>query len=135
MSLAFQQFGSSDTNNTSKGSLTATDANLAGSSPSSIKSTPVVIDIEFSELTVKYQPPPPPYPLLAKLAKIQGIVIVEIIIGQDGIPIRAVTIEGPAQLRTTAEKYAMQWKFNPAMLGGIPHIAKFQLNMPFVLKG
>jgi protein TonB len=97
-------------------------------------STTKVVDFDFSQIKIKYQPPAPPYPPLAKIAKIQGTVVVEITIGIDGIPIKAQAVDGPPQLRPAAETYAMQWKFEPAMLNGVPQTAKFKLTMPFRLK-
>ncbi len=97
-------------------------------------STTKVVDFDFSQIKIKYQPPAPPYPPLAKIAKIQGTVVVEITIGIDGIPIKAQAIDGPPQLRPAAENYAMQWKFEPAMLNGVPQTAKFKLTMPFKLR-
>jgi len=93
-----------------------------------------VVDFDFSQIKVKYQPPPPQYPPLAKIAKIQGTVVVEIIVGTDGIPVKATALEGPPQLRATAEQYAMGWKFEPALLNGSPQTARFKLTMPFRLK-
>jgi protein TonB len=93
-----------------------------------------VVDFDFSQIKIKYQPPAPPYPPLAKIAKIQGTVVVEITVGLDGVPIKAVALEGPPQLRPTAESYAMQWKFEPAMLNGQPQTARFKLTMPFKLR-
>lgn len=96
--------------------------------------TTKVVDFDFSQIKVKYQPPPPPYPPLAKIAKIQGTVVVEIIVGTDGIPTKATALEGPPQLRATAEQYALAWKFEPAMMNGAPQTARFKLTMPFRLK-
>ena len=93
-----------------------------------------VVDFDFSQIKVKYQPPAPPYPPLAKIAKIQGTVVVEIVVGPDGVPTSATAKEGPPQLRPTAEAYAMQWKFEPALLNGQPQYARFKLTMPFRLK-
>lgn len=93
-----------------------------------------VVDFDFSQMKIKFQPPAPPYPPLAKIARIQGTVVVEITVGPDGIPLSAHAVEGPAQLRDTAEKYAMQWKFEPAMLNGVPQTARFKLTMPFKLR-
>ena len=93
-----------------------------------------VVDIDFSQMKVKYQPPPPAYPPLAKIARIQGTVVVEIIVGTDGIPTSAHAVEGPPQLRAVAESYAMGWKFEPAMLNGSPQAARFKLTMPFKLR-
>lgn len=93
-----------------------------------------VVDFDFSQIKVKLQPPAPPYPALAKIAKIQGTVVVEIIVGLDGVPTKATALEGPPQLRPTAEAYAMQWRFEPAMLNGQPQMARFRLTMPFKLR-
>ena len=93
-----------------------------------------VVDFDFSQIKVKLQPPPPPYPPLAKIAKIQGTVVVEIVVGLDGVPTKATALEGPPQLRPTAENYAMQWRFEPALLNGQPQMARFRLTMPFKLR-
>jgi len=93
-----------------------------------------VQDVEYSQVKVKYQPPPPPYPPIARIARIQGTVVVQITIGVDGLPISAKALEGPVQLRPGAEAYAMQWKFEPCMMGGVPQQARFLLNMPFKLR-
>jgi protein TonB len=106
----------------------STGMSVAGSSTSH------VVDFDFSQMRIKFQPPPPPYPPLAKIARIQGTVVVEITVGPDGIPIAAHAVEGPAQLRQVAENYAMGWKFEPAMLNGVAQTARFKLTMPFKLK-
>ncbi|MDE3032112.1 MAG: TonB family protein, partial [Acidobacteriota bacterium] len=90
-------------------------------------------DFNFSQVKVKYRPPVPPYPPLAKIARIQGTVVVELTIGPDGVPISATAKEGPAELRPTAEFYAMQWRFEPAVLNGQPQYARFTVTMPFQL--
>ena len=97
-------------------------------------STTKVVDFDFSQIKIKHQPPQPPYPPLAKIAKIQGTVVVEIIIGVDGVPVKAVALEGPPQLRPMAEGYAMNWRFEPAMLNGVPQTAKFKLTLNFKLR-
>jgi protein TonB len=93
-----------------------------------------VVDFAWDQMKVKFQPPAPQYPPLAKIARIQGTVVVEIIVGPDGIPTSAHAVEGPAQLRQCAEDYAMKWKFEPALLNGVPQTARFKLTMPFHLK-
>lgn len=79
---------------------------------------PVVVDL--SQLKIVHQPPAPPYPPLAKLAVIQGTVVVELLLGPDGIPQQARALEGPPQLRRTAEDYAMALvnAANSSLLGG-----------------
>ena len=74
------------------------------------------------------------YPPLAKMAKIQGTVVVEITIKPDGLPNEAVAREGPIQLRKAAEDYAMQWKFEPQKENGVAQFSRFRLNIVFRLR-
>jgi len=61
-------------------------------------------------------------------------VVVEVNIGPDGVPTAAHAKEGPPQLRAYAEAYAMKWRFEPALLNGVPQYARFTLTMPFRLQ-
>ncbi len=91
-------------------------------------------DFDFSQIKIKYQPPAPPYPEEAKAAKITGTIVIELTIGTDGVPISAHAIEGPNELREVTEKYCLAWRFEPATLDGIPHIARFKMFCPWRLK-
>lgn len=93
-----------------------------------------VVDLPFSLVQVREQPPPPDYPPLARSAGIQGTVIVAILVGTDGIPISVRALSGPYALRPTAEAYARAMKFKPHLENGKPTAARFQLDMPFRLK-
>ncbi len=97
--------------------------------------TDKVVDFNFSQMKVAYQPPAPPYPALAKIAGIQGTVVVELTVSPTGIVEFAHAIQGPPQLRAAAEAYAVQWQFQPAMLNGVAQRARFRLTMPFRLRG
>ena len=92
------------------------------------------IDLDFAQVKVAYQPPAPPYPAVAKIAKIQGTVVVMITIGSDGIPTQAVAIDGSPYLRPAAETYAMSWRFEPPDLKGRANLARFKLTIPYTLK-
>ena len=59
--------------------------------------------------------------------------VVEVIIGVDGLPVSAIAVDGPPQLIPTAEGYALKWKFQPAMVNGAPVQARFKLTLPFRL--
>ena len=89
---------------------------------------------DFSQMKVKYWPPMPAYPPLAKVAKIQGNVVVELTMDTEGNPTNAHATEGPEQLRESAEAYAMKWKFQPAQLNGKPTPATFKISIPYKLK-
>ena len=93
-----------------------------------------VVDFDFSKLVVRYTPPPPPYPPLAKIAKIQGAVIVEMTVDPAGIPISAMAVDGPLQLREWAEDSAYNWRYVPAMLNGLPTTMRFKLTLNFKLR-
>ena len=92
-----------------------------------------VVEFDFANVKIKEQPPVPPYPAVARAARVQGKVVVEIVINPDGVPTQATAIEGPPLLRKFAEDYAMRWRFEPALLNGAPQWAKFKLIMPFRL--
>jgi len=112
------------------GGVAGTGMAVAGAASQAAK----VVEFDYNMIKVKVQPPAPPYPNIARIAKIQGTVVVEIIVGVDGIPVSAKAIEGPAQLRAYAENYARSWRFEPAMQNGQPVQAKFKLTMPFKLQ-
>jgi TonB family protein len=92
-----------------------------------------VKDFEFSQVKIKHQPPAPHYPLIAKVNRIQGTVVIELTIDPTGQPLRALALEGPVELAATAVDYALQWEFEPARLNGVPQYARFRLTMPFKL--
>jgi protein TonB len=89
------------------------------------------MDLEFTQVRVIYQPPPPPYPPLARSARVQGTVVVQIVFGQDGVPITARALEGPLQLRAAAEAYALAWRFEPCLQNGVPQLGRFKLTITY----
>jgi len=91
-------------------------------------------DVDFTSVWVRKQPAAPPYPPVARIARIQGTVVVQITIGPDGVPMVVRALEGPIQLRSTAEDYAWQWRFGPCLINGVAQTARFTLNMPFKLR-
>jgi len=127
LSLRYAQASSGNTGATGVQGATGPALNVAGAGGGK------VMEYDFSQVTVKYQPPAPAYPAIARIAKIQGTVKVEITVGTDGVPIKATAIEGPPQLRPTAENYAMHWRFEPALMNGVPISVRFVLTMPFRL--
>ena len=89
---------------------------------------------DFSRIKIRHQPPAPRYPAYAKIHRVQGTVVVELIIDETGKPSMATVVEGPPELFLTALDYALEWDFEPAQLNGIPVKAKFKLTMPFRLR-
>jgi protein TonB len=95
--------------------------------------TPRVVDTEFSRMRVKLQPAKPDYPPLAKAANVQGTVVVEVVVGVDGVPISVRAVEGPYLLRPTAEAHARAWRFYPQAENGVPQVSRFTLSVSFKL--
>lgn len=92
-----------------------------------------LIDVDFSQVLPRHRPAPPPYPPMAKIARIQGTVVVEVVVGRDGVPIQAYALEGPIQLRDTAINYVLNWRFQPCEINGCTSLSRFRLTMPFTL--
>ena len=91
-------------------------------------------DFEFKQIHTIHQPDPPAYPAEAKAQRIQGTVVVALIVGTDGVPESAEAVEGPEALQSTAVDYAKGWRFEPAKVDGKPVRARFKLTMPFRLR-
>jgi TonB family protein len=62
----------------------------------------------------------PVYPSMAKAAHIQGVVIVEVTLDEEGDVLTARTLQGHPLLKDGAEKAALGWKFTPTSLNGMP---------------
>ncbi len=60
----------------------------------------------------------PKYPLLAKEMNIQGSVVLEALIGRDGIIQQLRLISGPAILSRAAREAVKQWRFKPYLESG-----------------
>jgi TonB family protein len=92
------------------------------------------VEMSFKQIRVKHQPEAPAYPADAKAARIQGTVVVVLVIDPQGKVQEAKAISGPEELRTCAVDYAKAWEFEPAMVKGKPVSARFKLTMPFRLR-
>lgn len=62
----------------------------------------------------------PPYPPLAKMARVSGSVMVEIIISPEGVVESARGISGHPLLMPEAVQAARGWRFQPTLLGDVP---------------
>ena len=94
---------------------------------------PQAPEVPYADVTVKVQPPPPPYPQRALDDRVEGTVEVLVSLDADGRPVRAVAASGPGELRPAALWYAMQWLFRPVKINGQPGSVKFRLPVVFHL--
>ena len=75
----------------------------------------------------------PVYPEDAKNAGIQGIIILESIIGTDGSVQEAKVLRGVPQLDKAALDAVMQWRYTPTLLNGEPVEVVMTVTVTFTL--
>jgi protein TonB len=75
----------------------------------------------------------PPYPHLAKQSRVQGVVIVEVTVGEAGQIEDVAVIEGHPLLIDAAVESVRHWKYQPATLNGAPIQSKFRIRFNFKL--
>lgn len=78
--------------------------------------------------------PEPVYPQLARAARIQGIVNVEILIDESGRVVSAHATTGNPLLRQEAERAASRARFSPTLLSQQPVKAKGVITFNFILR-
>jgi len=78
--------------------------------------------------------PQPAYPPVAKAARAQGTVTVEIIVDENGKVINAQAVSGHPLLRAAAEAAARQAKISATFMGGLPVKVSGTLSYNFVLE-
>lgn len=76
---------------------------------------------------------PPEYPLGAKLAGIQGTVVLQATISKTGRVEDLHVISGPAQLQQAALDAVKQWVYKPYMINGEPVAVRTSINVNFTL--
>lgn len=96
---------------------------------------PVIGEVETGVLTgsatKKVQPP---YPEYAKSSRVQGSVIVHIVINESGIVEEARTLCGPDLLSPASEEAAGKWEFSPTKLNGKAVKVQGRLTFNFTLR-
>ena len=77
--------------------------------------------------------PAPTYPDNAKRMKVQGVVVVEVVLDETGKVISARAMDGPAMLRDAAVQAAKRARFSPTKLSGMPVKVSGVINYKFAL--
>lgn len=84
---------------------------------------------------VKTYEPPPRYPEIARKARIQGVVILQSIIDEQGLVRDVKVLRGlPMGLTEAAVEAVRQWRFEPATLRGRPVAVYYNLTVSFTLQ-
>ncbi|HEX9919400.1 MAG TPA: energy transducer TonB [Pyrinomonadaceae bacterium] len=78
--------------------------------------------------------PAPPYPMLARQARVQGPVTVEILIDEQGRVVSAQATNGHPLLRMAAQQSAYQARFSPTSLSGRPVKVSGVITYNFILQ-
>ena len=76
----------------------------------------------------------PVYPPIAQSARVQGIVIIEATIGEDGQVIDARILRSVPLLDQAALDAVRQWQFTPSILNGVPVPVIMTVTVNFTLK-
>jgi protein TonB len=74
---------------------------------------------------------PPEYPLVAKNAHQQGVVVVSAMIGVDGKVKSASAVSGPGLLQKAAVDAVRQWVYKPTTLNGAPVESETRVEVKF----
>ena len=77
--------------------------------------------------------PPPVYPAVAKAAKAEGRVVVEVVVNESGQVESARAVEGHPLLRDASVEAARKWEFAPTLLQGKPVKVTGKISFNFVL--
>jgi len=74
------------------------------------------------------------YPLLAQNMNVQGSVVLQAIIGADGIIENIHVLSGPAILAAAAQQAVREWRFKPVLQNGQPVETKANITVNFTIK-
>ena len=78
--------------------------------------------------------PEPRYPAIAMAAHIEGIVVIDAIIDEQGNVVQAKVIQGPPLLIAAALEAVTQWKYEPTYLNGQPVAVNTHVQVKFRLQ-
>ncbi len=97
-------------------------------------SAATVVEFDFQQMRILHQVAPV-YPAMARLARIQGDVVLLMAVDPRGVPTEVKALSGPhPSLEQEAMRVARLWRFEPATLNGQAVSAQFRLTLLFRLK-
>lgn len=82
---------------------------------------------------VPVQPAAAPYPTLAQKMKVQGSVVLQAVIGSDGLIEDLRVLSGPALLASAAREAVRQWHFKPYLQNGQPVETLAKITVNFII--
>jgi periplasmic protein TonB len=75
----------------------------------------------------------PEYPIIARNAHVEGVVVVDAIIDEHGDVVNARVVSGPALLIASALQAVLKWKYEPTYLDGTPVSISMEVQVNFKL--
>jgi len=75
--------------------------------------------------------PQPEYPMLAKQARLQGVVQIEAVIDEHGNVVQMKAVSGSGLLIPAAMRAVAQWKYEPTYLNGKPYPVALTVEVTF----
>jgi TonB family protein len=127
---------SNGTNNTRSGTGSVNIGSELGAPPPTPAPVPPVKKIVKASAVLNSQAlllPKPPYPILAKQLRIEGVISVQVLIDETGRVISAKAVSGSPFLTVEAQKAALQARFTPTILGEQPVKVSGIITYNFVL--
>lgn len=82
---------------------------------------------------VPVEPAAAPYPTLAQKMKVQGSVVLQAVIGSDGLIEDLRVLSGPALLASAAREAVRQWHFKPYLQNGQPVETLAKITVNFII--
>jgi TonB family protein len=73
----------------------------------------------------------PVYPAWAQTQRIEGAVVLEVVIGEDGTVSQVTVLSGPPLLANAAQRAIQQWRYAPSELNGKPVPVRKQITIQF----
>jgi len=101
--------------------------------PSGPGTSPQIHDFTASAPAILHRVDPF-YPDLARRARVQGTVVLMMVVDERGVPMQVRVLDGPVALQDAALQAARQWRFEPAQMDGHPVAASFRLTLNFRLR-
>ncbi len=77
---------------------------------------------------------PQNYPLLGQQMRVQGSVVLQALIGTDGVIENLRVLTGPSILASAAEQAVREWKFKPIVQNGQPVESQAKITVNFTIK-
>lgn len=96
--------------------------------------TTVTKAAEREPLTAEAVRPSATYPLLAQHMNVQGSVVLQAVIGSDGIIQNLHVVSGPAILSAAAQQAVREWHFKPVVQNGQAVETKAKITVNFTIK-